>query len=250
MIKEYKKPISVALLLVVFMLVILAGKKPVLAEKSAVDAVQDYLTEHSVPYRSVTESDQIIVAELISQGKGRCTLEDVKAFQVLNEVLQCDERLDGIKGLQVMIYDISDTVIYDVYTARNPLTNEQKKAAFSAVSGEDLKEKAIALMNDYPCEIKEVTYTEQGAGISKLELGVEVAQEDIASMLDLSILSNRFMVDFCNDGLSQFIVDMKDTNGECFLYVIADFYANECNAWVSPDIQEDFIRLVGPPEIQ
>lgn len=245
---RYKKIIGA--LIIVFVLAILTGKKTTLAEKGAVDAVQDYLAEHSIPYRSVTDSEQIIIVELVSQGTGRCTLEDVKALQVLNEALQCDEGLDGAKGLQVVIYDISDTVIYDVYTVRNPRTNEQKGEAYSVVSEEILKEKAIALMNDYPCEIKEVTYTEQNTGISKLGLEVEVAQEDIASMLDLSVLNDKIKECFYNDGLSQFIVNMEDTNGECFSYVIVDFWANECSAWISPDVQGDFTRLVGPPEIQ
>lgn len=252
MARKYKKTvISVwVVLVVVFVLAVLAGRKPALAEKSAVDAVQDYLQEQGISYRAVTESGQTITAELISQGDGRCTLEDVKALQVLNEALWYDERLDEIKGLQVMIYDISDTVIYDVYTARNPLVNEQKRvAAYSAVSEETLKEKAVALMDKYPCEVKEVIYTKQDTGISKLELEVEVTQENIASVLDISVLNDKIMVGFCNDGLSQFILNMKDTDGECFSYVIIDFLASECSAWISPDVQEEFNRLVGPPEM-
>ena len=252
MAEKYKKSIVVVVVLfVVFTFVVLAGKKLVLAEKGAVDAVQNYLEEHDVSYRVVTESEQIIVAEIISQGEGRCTLKDVKALQVLNEALQCDERLDQVKGLQVMVYDINNELIYDVYTARNPLINEQKRVkACSGVSEEILKEKAVALMNDYPCEVKEVFYTNEDAGISKLELNLKVTQEAIALMLDISALSNKIMVDFYNDGLSQLILNMEDINGECFSYVIVDFWANECSAWISPDVQENFNLLVGPPEMQ
>ncbi len=247
--EKYKKSIILsAILFVISIFAILAPKKLVFAEKSAIDSVQDYLEVHGISYRAVTESEQTIMAELISQGEGRCTLEDVKALQALNEALQCDERLDEVKGLQVMIYDINDELIYDVYTARNPLINEQKRAeAYSLVSEETLKEKATTLMNDYSCEIKEVSYTNQDTGISKLELKVKVTQEAIASMLDISALSSKIMVDFCNDGLSQLIVNMESTNGECFSYVIVDFWANECNAWISPDVKEDFNCLAGPP---
>ena len=70
MAEKYKKSIVVVVVLfVVFTFVVLAGKKLVLAEKGAVDAVQNYLEEHDVSYRVITESEQIIVAEIISQGE-------------------------------------------------------------------------------------------------------------------------------------------------------------------------------------
>lgn len=130
------------------------------------------------------------------------------------------------------------------------LTNKgemkEKAAAYHTMSEQIMKEKAIALMEDYPCEIKEIVYTEQDTGISKLELEVEVAPENIVSMLSFSALDSKIQVEFVDSGLSQFIVNMKDEAGECFLYVAVDFVANECNAWVSPEVQDDFVRLEGP----
>ena len=56
MAEKYKKSIVVVVVLfVVFTFVVLAGKKLVLAEKGAVDAVQNYLEEHDVSYRVITE---------------------------------------------------------------------------------------------------------------------------------------------------------------------------------------------------
>ena len=250
MTKKHKQIIcGIVLLCLTLILVIFLGKKSASAERTAMDTVQDYLIENNVSFRSLTVSEQIITAELISQGTERCTLEDVKAIQALNEALQCDERLNEIMGLQVIIYDINNEKIYDIYTAKDHAKNDETQeiaTLYHAILEEMIKEKAVDLIKDYQCEVKDIVYTVQDTGISKLEIKVEVPKENIISMLDLSIADDQRMDEFYKDGLSQFILNLQDEDGNNFLYIAIDFVEHELNTWVSPEAEKDFIRLHSP----
>lgn len=228
----------------------IAAERPALAEKNGTDAVEEVLEERDVSFRSVTENEGVITAELISSGEGRCTLDDVKALQSLNDALWADERLYGIKGLQVYIYDADGNVIYDAYTAKNLTAAAVRPLLLNAVSGaseETIREKAAALMADYPCRIKNIAYKAQNTGSCRLEIDLEASEEDAAAFMDVAYLYAMLEANLgVFDGLTACAVNLENETGECLLYVSADFMQGECTTWVSPEIQDAFISVSGP----
>lgn len=255
MAKKSLKRVGIALFVICLVLVyILVERKPVLAEKNEIDAIKDILSENGVSYQSVTESNQIITAELVSEGEGRCTIDDVKALQTLNDALYADERLHDIKGLQVNIYNADGEMIYDAYTAKNLTAAAVRPLLLNSVSDaseETIREKAADLMADYPCQIKDIVYTQQNAGSSTLEINLTATQEDAAAFMDVAYLYAKLEANLAVfDGLAKCIVNLESEDGECWLYVIGDFVQGECTTWVSPEIQDVFVEVAGPAPIE
>lgn len=72
-----------------------------MAKKGAVDAVQDYLEGHGVSCRTVTESGQTIVAELVSQGEEKLSIPGNSEL-FLRDICDEDACLELLVGEPVM----------------------------------------------------------------------------------------------------------------------------------------------------
>ncbi|MDR0951567.1 MAG: hypothetical protein LBM18_01420 [Oscillospiraceae bacterium] len=214
-----------------------------------------FLYENNVNYESIEVNEKQLSVSLQSINADRCSLEDVKAIQLIYQAVHGEDIIGNIDSIQINIYDITGKLIYDVWQSdvSTPVEDFEQYASVSNENGNANMEQMTSDISDIIqsslLSLNKIEFTDS-EGLSGKNVEIVFNRSDAApiGMNDLmQVYDSLQQYSLSNTILARCSLSIEDSSGSCLLYLTGDFQYGNRIGWVSPEIEPSFVEHEGPP---
>ena len=221
------------------------------AERDPKRPIASFLKEKDISFSEAGVHDRVLSVSLLSEGEGRCTLEDVKAIMCIYGAVHEDAIEGEVKDVTIRICDKNGSLIYDASEYGVSAPEDGPEGQNGGTDAQDDKSEQEVL--DAVCEIIssynssiEKTSRIKSAEAQGKKLVVTLSQ-DIFDFRALDSVFDRLESLLARGGAyTQCEITMVNTKGECVYYMAEDFPFGSRIAWISPAAESAFLDQVGP----
>lgn len=200
--------------------------------QSLLTVIQQKLDAVEVHYESISLREEVLVITLISEGKGRCTKEDVESVGHIYDAL-CD--VSVINYLDLSIVDVDGNEIYNLFSTEDftPGSNHKSEKNQSVII-EEINTLASPKFTDISVDLN----------LSVLNLTVHNDSVDMVSLEQLYSKIERYGSK--ESAFHRINLTLEDNAGQIMIYMTGDVRHDTIITWIAPEVEESIVGNIGP----
>ena len=214
-------------------------------------SIASFLNENDIAFSEASVNGHVLSVSLLSEGEGRCTLEDVKSIVRIYGAVHEDALEGEVKDVSIKIYDRNGALIYDARESVVSAPVDGPEGQNGRMDAQDGKSEQDVLDEVYEL-ISSFNYsTQPSSKIKAVEVKgkklVITLTKDGFDFLSIDRMFDRLEALLAEGGdYTQCEITMVNTKGECVYYMAGDLAFGSRISWISPAAESAFLDQVGP----